>query len=173
MTSRPSRKAPSTADGGQDVLIQPWILREGCDPLLLVTLDELPVLGGAARALVEAPGLEQLDVADPGDALGDLVAEVRVSYPADRALRDRLDDRARVLDRELFALGRCLGTADPAGVHQVDLERPRAMQLEEAIALLLVTQREEGVGARHPQGLAHLVLAACRRPLRLAQHEVV
>ncbi len=46
------------------------------------------------------------------------------------------------------------------------------MQLEEAVALLLVAQREEGVGTRHAQSLAHLVPAACRRPLRFAEHEV-
>ena len=35
-----------------------------------------------------------------------------------------------------------------------------------------MAQREEGVGARHAQGLTHLVLAAGRGPLRFAKHEI-
>ena len=46
------------------------------------------------------------------------------------------------------------------------------MQLEKTVALLFVPQREERIGPRDAQRLAHLVLAAGRRPLRFAEHEI-
>ena len=61
---------------------------------------------------------------------------------------------------------------DPAGVHQVDVDRVSPQQFEEAVALKVVRQREERVGAGHAQRLAGLVLAARARALGLAEHEV-
>ena len=46
------------------------------------------------------------------------------------------------------------------------------MQLEEPVALLLVPERKERVRPRHPERLAHLVLAAGRGALGLPQHEI-
>src|ERR1700686_4283697 len=45
-------------------------------------------------------------------------------------------------------------------------------KLDESIALLVVEQREERIGAGHTEELSLLLLAARRRPLRLAEHEV-
>ena len=46
------------------------------------------------------------------------------------------------------------------------------MQLEEAIPLLLVPEREKRIGPGHPQRLPHLVLATGRGALGLAEHEI-
>ena len=63
------------------------------------------------------------------------------------------------------------GAADPAGVHQVDLERVLLEQLEEAVALEVVRHREERVRPGHAEEHARLVGAAGARALRLAEHE--
>ena len=107
-----------------------------------------------------------------GQRHGDLVAEIRIGLPLDGALGDRLDDGARVRNRHLLAALVLVLAADAAGVEQVDLEVAAVHELQEAISLLLVTEREERIGAGDAQELACLLRAACRRPARLAEHEI-
>src|SRR5919108_4846005 len=139
--ARPNR----LANCPDDLRVETWILPELGEALLLQTLDDGAILFGPAGALVEPLWLEHLDIIDARDRLRDFVAEVVVPGPADGSLRDRLDDGARIFDGQLLAFNGALRAADAPGVHQVHLERPGAMQLQEPVPLLLVAQREERV----------------------------
>src|SRR2546428_14082151 len=129
------KKHARLTDGGDDLRVEAGILLELGDALLLQPPDDAPVVVSPAAALVEPPGLKHLDVVDAGHPLRHLVTKVRVPVPADGSLGDRLHDGARILDGELLAVGGAFGPADAAGIHQVGLERPRAMQLEEPVGL--------------------------------------
>src|SRR5207302_9521664 len=118
------------AHGVEDLAFEARILLQLGDTLLLATLHEGAVLVPTAGPFVEPARLQDLDVFDPGHALRHVVAEVGVRSPADRAFRDRLDDRARVLDRQLLTVRRTVATADAAGIHQVDLEWARPVEFE-------------------------------------------
>src|SRR5260370_35548351 len=86
--------APRTsADRLDDRLVQALEGREVLPALLLDPVDQGVVLGLAALPLIEPAGLQDLDVDNPGQRPGDLVAEVGVGSPADRVLTDRLDRR--------------------------------------------------------------------------------
>src|SRR5205807_82489 len=159
-------------DGGDDLRVKPGIFLEFRGPFLLEALHPLLVLVGPPRPLIQAAGLEYLDVVDARDTFRDFVTEVGVIRPGDGAFGDRFDDCTRVLDGDLLAARGPFATADAPGVHEIDLERTRAVQLEEAIALLFVPKREERVGPGDPQRFAHLVLATGRRALGFAEHEV-
>ena len=135
-------------------------------------MHPLFVLVDPPHPLVQLAGLEDLDVRNARDAFRYLIAEVRIFRPGDGAFGDRFDDCARVLDGDFLAALGPVTTADAPGVHEIDLEGTRLVQLEEAIALLLVPKGEERIGPGDSERLSHLVLATGRGALRLAEHEV-
>ena len=77
-----------------------------------------------------------------------------------------------MLDLDLLRAFVFLSATDAAGVHEIDLHRAGFQQLEEAIALLGMKQREEGIGSRNAKRFARLRRPARARALRLAEHEV-
>src|SRR5260221_6350834 len=95
----------ASAERLDDGLVQALEGREAIPALLLDPVDQGVVLSLAALPLIEPAGLQDLDVVNPGQRPGDLVAEVGVGPPGDRVLHDRLDDRRRVRDGHLL---RCL-----------------------------------------------------------------
>src|SRR5437867_942306 len=138
---------PRLFDGGQDLRIEARVAAQELDPLRLQPGNAAGVLLGAPGSLVEASRLEQLHVLDTWKGRCDEIAEVRVTLPGDRPLGDRLDDRPRVLDRDLFRARVALRASDAPGVEQEDVEVAALHQVEEAIGLLLVAVRVEGVRA--------------------------
>src|SRR5687768_4374226 len=85
---------PQTAsrDGSRDLLIEAGERREERRTLLLQALDGRVVLVSAPLTFVELARREELFVIDAGNARRDLVTEVRVAFPRDRSVGDRLDD---------------------------------------------------------------------------------
>src|SRR6476619_7193883 len=146
---------------------------EVCGPLGLEAGDAVGVLGLAPLRRVEPARLEDVDVGvvDPRDPPGDAVAEVGIGLPLDRPLGDPLHDGRGVRDQHLLGALVAVAAADAAGVQDVDVDRVQREQLEEAIPLEVVREREERVRARDAQELALLVRAARRRARGLAQHE--
>src|SRR5919106_6367151 len=148
-------------------------LAEELAALPVEALDLPFVLVEAALRLVElARAQHRLVLAlDAGNAAGDLVAEVRIGLPLDRPLGDALDDRGGVLDPHLARALLRLRPAHAARAHEVDAERVLGEQLEEAVALQVVREREERVRARDAEELALLGGAPGGRPGRLPEHE--
>src|SRR3954447_911894 len=174
MAASVSTTSRSSADSVDDLVGQRRVLLQVLDALGLERLDDLGVVVAATGGLVQLlrPQHGRVGVLDPGHVSRDLVAEVRVLGPLDRALGDALDDRRRVLDPHLLRALDVLRTAYAAGVHQVHVEVVVAHQLEEAVALVIVVVGPERVRTRHAQDLARLLGAARRGALRLAEHEV-
>ena len=130
------------------------------------------VLLGPALTLVETARLEQLDVVDPRHRLGHQVAEVLVLGERDAALGDPLHAGRRVRDLQLLGTVVVVLAADATGVQQVRLDRMRREQLQDAIALQPVREREERVRPGDAQEDAGLGGAAGARARGLAEHEV-
>src|SRR5215469_12269985 len=80
-------------DGLYDGLVEAGERGEVLPALPLHPAHHGVVLGGPALPGVQQPRLENLRVIHAGDRLGDLVAEVGVAGPPDRALHDGLHDR--------------------------------------------------------------------------------
>src|SRR5215210_5465394 len=85
---------PLAANRRDDLVGECGETAQECLALLLEALDDALVLVGAALRLVQLARAEHALVVaiDAGDVRGDLVAEVRVVPPLDRALGDALDD---------------------------------------------------------------------------------
>src|SRR3954468_4883450 len=100
MTSRRS----ALSDSVDDLVGQRRVLLQVLDALALERLDDLVVIVEPALRLVQLPRPQhgRIRLLDPGDAGGDLVAEVRILGPLDRALGDALDDRGGVRDPHLL-----------------------------------------------------------------------
>src|SRR6266545_1375233 len=113
-------RAGRSADRLGDRLIQAGERGEELLALLLQPADHRVVLPDPALPLVEPARLQDLDVVDPGQGRGHLVAEVRVGHPFDGVLDDGLDDRGGVGNRHLLR-HRLVRAADPAGVEHEDL----------------------------------------------------
>src|SRR3954470_9008882 len=174
MDASVSTTSRSSADRVDNLVGERRVLLQVLDTLGLERLHDLRVVVRAALRLVELLGTQEgrVGVLDAGHLRGDLVAEVRVLGPLDRALGDALDDRRRVLDADLLGSLALVGAADASRVHEVDVEPVLAHQLEEAVALVVVVVGPERVRAGDAQELAGLLGAACRGALRLAEHEV-
>src|SRR3954454_24589580 len=98
-----STTSRSSADSVDDLVGQRRVLLQVLDALGLERLDDLGVVVAATGGLVQLlrPQHGRVGVLDPGHVSRDLVAEVRVLGPLDRALGNALDDRGRVLDPHL------------------------------------------------------------------------
>src|SRR5437867_9339897 len=91
-------------DGSHDFRIETRIFLKLGDAFSLQALHHRLILIGATGAFVQPLRLQDLDIVDARDALSNLITEVGIPRPGNRALRDGLDDRARVLDGELLAI---------------------------------------------------------------------
>ena len=129
------------------------------------------VLGAPPLGFVETPRLQLLDVVEAGDRGGHLVAEIRVLLEHDRALRDAGDARGGVRDPQLLGPVVAVLAADPSGIQEVGLDRVRGQQLQQAVALQTVGQREERVRSRHTQELAFLGGTSRGGARGLTEHE--
>src|SRR5512132_4154178 len=142
------------------------------DAFGLEVVDDLAVLLQTPLPLVEAAGLQELDVVEARHRFGHLVAEVLVLRPRDRTLGDALHARRGVRDLDLLRAFVVVAAPNPPRVQQVGPDRVRREQLEDPVALQAVRQREEGVRAGDPQELAGLGRASGGGAGRLAEHEV-
>src|SRR6478672_4291698 len=147
------------ADRLHDCAGKARVLRQELGALALQPLDPARVLLGPALLGVEQSRLQDVPIGglDARHLRGDLVTEVGVRLPLDRALGDALHDGGRVRDAHLQRALVRLGAADPARVQQVHGDRIAGQQLEEAVALEVVAHREERVRAGDAQELALLV----------------
>src|SRR5262245_37973614 len=100
--SQPRPGPEALSDCGDDLCGETWERREEVRALRLQALDLRAVLVRSARALVELPRLQHLDVVDSRHRRRDEIAEVRIALPLDRPVRDALDDRRRMLDAHLL-----------------------------------------------------------------------
>src|SRR5205807_2680375 len=150
VSGSPAMLSPLTAPGSGnrlgDLRPQPRELLQVLAALAPEALDQGAVLVDAFLSLIEPHRLQDLDVVDAGQRGGHLVSEVGVALPGDGALGDGFHHRARVGDGHLLAALVVGRAADAAGVEQEHLEAAAVQQLEEPVALLLVQQREEGIG---------------------------
>src|SRR3954453_11908072 len=157
-----STTSRSSADSVDDLVGQRRVLLQVLDALGLESLDDLGVVVAATGGLVQLLRTQhgRVGVLDTGHLSRDLIPEVRILGPLDRALGDALDDRRRVLDPHLLRALDVLRPANAPGVHQVHVEVVVAHQLEKAVALVVVIVGPERVRARHAQELAGLLGAA-------------
>src|SRR5215210_4253951 len=95
-TTSPRKGRLRLGDGRDDLVAQAREAAQELGSLRLEPLDQPAVLLAAPLLLVEPPRLQDLGVVDPRHRRRDVVAEVGVALPLDRALRDTLDDRGRV-----------------------------------------------------------------------------
>src|SRR5688572_13082765 len=171
MEPRPTNPRVGLADGVDNLGREAVEAAQELTALAVQALDLALVLVQAPLRLVEPARAQDGLVlgVDPGNVPGDLVAEVGILFPLDRALRDPLDDRGRVLDPHLPRALVRHGPADTPRVHEEDLERVLGEQLEEAVALEVVRHGEERVRAGDPQELALLRGTAGGRARRLPE----
>src|SRR5690606_15047787 len=140
----------------------------------LEPVDHVAILLGPALPLIEADGLQQLDVVDTGNRCRHLVTEVGIGLPLDRSGDDSCDDGRAVRYPHLLAARIAITRRTHlTRVQEIHLEiGNRLQELQQAIPLPGVVVEEERIGAGHPEALSGLGRSPGRSSLGLAEHEV-